>query len=73
MLLEEGEGRVEEGDGALRGFIREELGEGEAGMIVDGDVKELPARAADMIVLAVAGDAMAGAHDARELLEAQSG
>ena len=36
---------VEKGDGALGGFIREEPGEGDAGMVVDGDVEELPARA----------------------------
>ncbi len=63
VLLEEGEGGVEEGDGAVGGFIPEELSEGEAGMIVDGDVKELPTRARGVIVLAVAGDAVARAHD----------
>src|SRR5882757_2651817 len=35
VLLEEGQGGMEEGDGALRGFIGEELGEGEAGVVVD--------------------------------------
>ena len=40
MRLEEGKGGLEAGDGAACSFIREELGEGEAGMIVDGDVEE---------------------------------
>lgn len=87
MLLEEGESRVEKGDGALGGFIRQELGESEArlpnaqaypfcaertpqaagaAMVVDGDAEELPARARGGIVLPIAGDATAGAHDACE-------
>ena len=41
-----------------------------AAMIVDGGVEELPASAAGMIVLAVAGDAMAGAHDGSPILRA---
>ncbi len=65
----EGEGGVEESDGAAGGLVREELGEGETGMVVDGDVEELPTGAWGVIVLAVAGDAVAGAHDARELLD----
>ena len=71
MLGEEGEGGVEEGDGTGGGFIREELGEGEAAVIVDGDVKIFPAGAADVIVLAVAGDAVAWAHDAGEFLDVE--
>ena len=71
VLLEESQGGVEEGDGALCGFIREELGEGQAGVVIDGDVEELPAGAADVIALPVAGDAMAGACDARELLDVE--
>ena len=62
---------MEESDGTAGGFIREELGEGEAGMVIDGDVEELPACAAGMIALAVAGDAVAGAHDAGELLDVE--
>ena len=69
MLFKEGESGVEEGDGAGGGFIREELSEGHAGMVVDGDVEELPACARGVIALAVAGDAMARAHNARELLD----
>jgi len=60
---------VEESDGAAGGLIREELGEGETGVIIDGDVEELPAGARGVIVLAVAGEAMAGAHDAGELFD----
>ena len=40
-------------------------------MVIDGDVEELPARARGVIALAVAGDAMAGAHDASELLDVE--
>ena len=47
-FLEEGQGGVEEGEGAGGGFVGEELSKGEAGMIVDGDVEELPAGAADI-------------------------
>ena len=42
---EEGEGGVEESDGAAGGLVWEELSEGEAGMIIDGDVEKLPAGA----------------------------
>jgi hypothetical protein len=55
-LLEESEGGVKEGDGAAGGLIGKELGEGNAGVIVDGDVEELPTRARRVILLAVAGD-----------------
>ena len=67
----ESEGGMEEGDGTLGGFIGEELGKGEAGMVVDGDVQELPARAWGVIVLAVAGDAVTCAHDPGELLDVE--
>ena len=62
---------MEEGDDALGGFIGEELGEGQAAVIVDGDVEVFPACTADVIVLAVAGDAVAGALDAGELLDVE--
>ena len=65
----EGEGGVEESDGTASGLVGEELGEGEAGMVVDGDVEELPTGARGVIVLAIAGDAMAWAHDAGELFD----
>ena len=38
VFVEEGEGGVKEGDGTGGGFIREKLGEGEAAVIIDGDV-----------------------------------
>ena len=56
MSFEEGQGGVEEGDGTAGGFVGEELGEGEAGVIVNGDVEELPTGAAGVVALAVAGD-----------------
>ena len=40
-------------------------------MVVDGDVEELPNGPAGVIALAVAGDAMAWAHDAGELLDVE--
>lgn len=70
-LLEEGERGVEEGDGTVSSFVREELSEGEAGVIVDGDVEELPAGPARVVVLAITSDAMAGARDARELFDVE--
>ena len=66
---EEGESGVEESDGAAGGLIWEELGESEAGMVVDGDVEELPTGTRGVIALAITGDAMAGAHDACELFD----
>jgi hypothetical protein len=71
VLVEEGQGGVEEGDGAVGGFIREELGEGEAAVIVDGDVEIFPSGAADVITLAVTRDAMTRAFDAGELLDVE--
>jgi hypothetical protein len=73
----------------------QELSKGDAGGVLDGDVKELPAPsgaalrakaqrlwlsrsarlpagAADMIALAIAGHALADPLDPRELLEARS-
>jgi hypothetical protein len=70
-FLEEGESGVEEGDGAGGRFIREELGEGQAAVVVDGDVEELPAGPADMIALTIASDAVAGAFDAGQLLDVE--
>ena len=62
----EGQSGVEEADGAVGGFIGEQLGKGEARMVINGNVEELPARTWGMIVLAVAG-----AHEASELLEVE--
>ena len=44
VSFEEGQGGVEEGDGTAGGFVGEELREGAAGVIVDGDVEELKSR-----------------------------
>ena len=66
---EEAKGGVEESDGAAGGLIGEDLSESETGVIIDGDVEELPAGARGVIVLTVAGNAMARAHDAGELLD----
>jgi hypothetical protein len=71
VLLEEGQSGVEEGDGAARGLVGEELGKSEAGVIVDGDMKELPAGALGLAVARMAGDAMAWADDAGELLDVE--
>jgi hypothetical protein len=67
----ESESGMEKENRASSGLIWEELSEGEAGMIVDGDVKELPAGAARVIPLAIAGDAMTGALDAGEFLDVE--
>jgi len=69
VAFEEGEGGMKESNGAAGGLIWKELSESEAGMIIDGDVKELPAGAWGMIVLAIAREAMARAHDPGELLD----
>ncbi len=68
-FLEEGERSVEKGDGSGGGFIREELGESEAAVAVDGQVRIFQTSASDVIALAVAGYAMADALDAGELLD----
>src|SRR6266446_6473639 len=70
-IFEEGQRGVEESDDTAGGFIREELGEGEARVIVDGDVEVFPTCAAGVIALAVAGDAVARAHDAGEFLDVE--
>ena len=40
-------------------------------MVINGDVQILPARTAGVIVLAIPGDAVAGAHDAGEFLDVE--
>src|ERR1035438_4182238 len=64
---EVGHGLAEEAAGRSCFFIGEQSGEGDAGVVVDGDVKELPAGAAGFI-LRVAGEAMAGLVDTSQLL-----
>src|SRR5713101_1273823 len=65
-----GQGCLQEGDGALFFLIRHDLGEGEARGVVDADMDELPADAAAVALAgAVAGDAVADAVEASELLD----
>ena len=65
---EVGHGLAEEAAGGGRFFVRQQGGEGDAGVVVDGDIKKLPAGAAGFI-LGIAGDAMAGLGDAGQLLD----
>src|SRR5207237_4184327 len=52
-------GRLEERYGAFRFLVRQNLGEGDAGVIVDTDMNELPADATAVALTgAVAGDAV---------------
>src|SRR5690606_24728250 len=69
MGFEPSEGVAEEADGAVLGLVGHQRGVGEARGIIDGDVEELPAGAAPAALAgAIAGDAMADAVDAAELL-----
>ena len=70
-VSEESESGVEEGDDAASGFVWEDGGEGEARVIVDSDVEILPAGAAGVVELAIAGDAMTRADNASELLDVE--
>ena len=57
-----GDGGLEEGRGALLFLVRHDLSEGEAGVVVDADMDELPADPAGAaLAFAVGGDAVAGA------------
>ena len=63
-------GGPEEGHGALLPLIGQDLREGQARGVVDGDVDKLPADATRLALSAtVAGDAMADAVEAAELLD----
>src|SRR6266851_1358594 len=65
-----GQGCLQEDDGALFFLIRHDPGEGEARGGVDADMDEYPADAAAVALAgAVAGDAMADAVEASELLD----
>src|ERR1022692_1394956 len=64
---EVGHGLAEEVAGGGSFFIGQQGGEGDAGVVVDGDIKKLPAGAAGFI-LGIAGDAMAGLVDTSQLL-----
>ena len=61
---------VEESDGGVAAFMGQDLREGEAGVVVDGDVNELPASAATG-PRAISGDAMTGLEEASELLDVE--
>ena len=61
---------VEESDGGVAAFSGQDLREGEAGVVVDGDVNELPASTATG-PRAVSGNAVTGAVEAAELLDVE--
>lgn len=64
------DGGVKESDRAGLLLIGEDLGEGDAGSIIDGDVNILPSRAADAIA-PIVSDAMTWALDASELFDVE--
>jgi len=59
---------TQETAGGGAGFIRKHGGESHAGVIVNGDIKELPAGTASF-VLRVSGETVAGFVDARQLFD----
>ena len=61
------DGTVEEAGASLAALVGQDLGVGEARAVVDGDVQVLPAEAS-LAAGAIAGDAVADAVDAAELL-----
>ena len=65
---EVGHGLAEEAGRRVGLFIRHHGGKGDAGVVVDGDIEELPAGAASFI-LGIAGEAMAGLDDAGQFLD----
>ena len=54
---EVGQGLAQEAAGRRGLFIGQQSGEGDAGVVIDGDIEELPTGAASFI-LGIAGDAM---------------
>jgi len=61
---------LKEGYGAFRRLVRQDLGKGDAGVIVDADVDELPADATVVTLAgAIAGDAVADLVETPELLD----
>ncbi len=67
-----GDGRFQEGGGAVGGLVGQDLAEGHAGVIVDADVDELPADAAAVALSgSVAGHAVAGLFETAELLDVE--
>ena len=71
VAAEEGEGGVEKSDGTNGGFVWVKLGEGEAGMIIDGNMEELPAGPPDMVGLAITGDAVSWTLDPGQFLDVE--
>ena len=61
---------MEEGHGGIGLLIGEDGREGDAGVVVDGDVNVFPAHAAGAVGR-IAGDAMARPDDAAQLLDVQ--
>src|SRR6202021_2729925 len=65
-----GHGRLEERYGAICLLVRQNLGEGEAGVIVDTDMNELPADATAVALTgAIAGDAVTDLVKTTDLLD----
>jgi hypothetical protein len=63
-------GRPEKGHGAVGGFVGLDLGEGDAGMVVNADVDEIPASAAALVrTRPIAGDAVADTLETPELFD----
>jgi len=65
VLSVEGDGVAQESDGSCSGLVGEHAGEGEAGVVVDGDVEGLPAgklRATATAAVAANGDALISGH-----------
>jgi hypothetical protein len=67
-ILEPGDRASEEGRGGWGPFVRQDLGVGHAGGVVDSDMDELPADASDSCG-AVSVDTMADAADTAQLLD----
>jgi hypothetical protein len=70
MGFEEGESLVESGEDALDLFVREEAGEGETAVVVDGDVAAFDA-SARIAEGAIAGGADAGPREAAQFLDVE--
>jgi hypothetical protein len=64
----EGEGLLQSGEDALSSFVGEQASEGDAGVVVDGDVQAFEA-GAGVALRAVTGGADSGAREAAELLD----
>ena len=69
-LAEVGDGGLDEGGDTGAGFVGRDLGEADAGVVVDEDVHVVPA-SPGCALAAVPGDAVAGLVEAREFLDVQ--